>query len=391
MKKMFTILTGLLLPVVSVCQQPLPALKFHITVKTTKVKPGTKAYLLYQTKGKKFIDSAIQTNSMFKFNGVITKPVYSTLILDTGGYGLKNTLKKQDITNVLRFYIHPGSIIATMNGQLTNTKFIVSDINKDFAQYWASLYKIYQQEAAVSHALVTESDVTKLKPLEVAYDSLKALKIPIIKQFIKHHKKSYIALIAWQEYNGYLQSLDDYHISAAHLALSKAYFNKLDNLVRNTTDGRNAALQFINSRLLAVGALAPDFAQPDTNGKIIKMSYFKGKYVLLDFWASWCGPCRVNNPGLVKLYKEFYGRNFVILGISLDELEGKANWLKAIKDDGLLWPQVSDLKHWDNRAAKLYTIGAIPQSFLIGPDGRIIANSPSIAELRKKLNTLLPK
>lgn len=111
---------------------------------------------------------------------------------------------------------------------------------------------------------------------------------------------------------------------------------------------------------------------------------------MIDFWASWCGPCRDANPELVKIYNKFKDRNFTILGVSLDGADGKDAWLKAIKDDGLSWPQVSDLKHWKNEVGKLYSIRKIPQSFLIDPQGVIIAKDIEATELMEKLKQVLP-
>src|SRR3569833_466881 len=162
-------------------------------------------------------------------------------------------------------------------------------------------------------------------------------------------------------------------------------FSMLSADQRNTVLGKQMAYELTSMKTLKVGTPAPDFMQPDVDEKPVRLSQFKGKYVLLDFWASWCGPCRKNNPAMVQIYHDFKNRNFTILGISLDDRAGKADWLKAIKDDGLEWLQVSDLKHWDNQVVKLYSISAIPESILIEPNGHIAAKGLTPDELRIKL------
>jgi peroxiredoxin len=161
--------------------------------------------------------------------------------------------------------------------------------------------------------------------------------------------------------------------------------------VKNTRFGKEFYQFLLDRKNLIAGAKAPDFIQKDTAGHPVGFSSFRGKYVLIDFWASWCGPCRADNPNLVKIFNDFKGKNFTILGVSLDKAQGKLAWLKAIKDDGLSWTQVSDLKHWDNEVAKLYGVSSVPQSFLIGPDGVIIAKGLTSGELRKKLEEILPE
>ncbi|MBB6271885.1 peroxiredoxin [Pedobacter cryoconitis] len=135
--------------------------------------------------------------------------------------------------------------------------------------------------------------------------------------------------------------------------------------------------------------MAPDFTQNDVNENPIKLSSFKGKFVLIDFWASWCKPCRAENPNVIKAYAKYKDKNFEILGVSLDEETGKTAWIEAIKKDGITWPQVSDLKGWKNEAAKLYAIKSIPQNFLIDPSGKIIATNLRGEELEKALDKFL--
>lgn len=140
-------------------------------------------------------------------------------------------------------------------------------------------------------------------------------------------------------------------------------------------------------KALSIGSTAPEIALPSPDGSIIKLSDYRGKYVLIDFWASWCRPCRAENPNVVRLYKQYKNKDFEIFGVSLDK-SGDA-WQKAIDNDGITWPQVSDLKFWQSEAAQLYQVNSIPRTFLLDKEGNIIAKNLRGAELEKKLAELL--
>ncbi|MBV4357284.1 TlpA family protein disulfide reductase [Pinibacter aurantiacus] len=158
-------------------------------------------------------------------------------------------------------------------------------------------------------------------------------------------------------------------------SVEEPLFNKLSEKVKDSEEGKAFLVRLEKAKKLAIGQPAPVFTQPDTSGKMISLTDYKGKYVLVDFWASWCAPCRAENPNVLKAYEKYKGQNFTVIGVSMDTEKAKAAWLKAIKDDGMPWAQVSELKGWENTAGVLYDINAIPQNYLIDPSGKIVAKN----------------
>jgi peroxiredoxin len=166
-------------------------------------------------------------------------------------------------------------------------------------------------------------------------------------------------------------------------------YDMLSPVYKDSRNGRHLAATLDGNQVTGVGKIAPDFSQPDTLGRMVKLSDFRGKYVLVDFWASWCGPCRAENPNVVKAYNEYKDKGFTVLGVSLDQPGKRDAWLSAIQHDGLACTQVSDLKFWNNAVVLLYNISAIPVNLLLDPQGKIVAKNLHGEALRSKLNEVL--
>jgi len=328
-----------------------------------------KVYLQKIVNGQpKTVDSTDISGGKFAFKGKLEIPDFRVLRLNDRDYFAQFFLDNANIT------------VAAKKDSLRATKITGSPTNDVFKTYVAEMDKLSKDVMALQgkyQNAMASNDQDAANKAKIDYQAMIDNNKVFTKNFIKEHSNSVVSAFILMQFASQLESKEvEEMVGKFAPEIEKSeYVTQLKEFVqeqKKTDDG----------------AVAPDFTMNDTEGKPVSLSSFKGKIVLVDFWASWCGPCRQENPNVVKLYQQYHSKGFEILGVSLDR--GKDEWLKAIKADNLTWTHVSDLKYWQNAAARLYGVNSIPQSFLLDKEGKIIGKSLRGEELAKKLAELFP-
>jgi peroxiredoxin len=379
MKKLLFCLL-LCMPVLAFAQVPQP---FDVVGKFGNL--NAKVYIGYQLGSNKILDSAQSVNGSFEFKGNLIYPSIAILIVDYKNVGAD----KLDGANgdKLVFYLDKGKINVQSPDSAYKAQIAGSPINDQYKKLvaisdaaGARTNKMMSDEVKAatggqSTSVEQQNQLqAKLKVIQVDYHNA-------LKAFIVANPDSYLSLLSLGTLGG--PSPDPNEIGPLLDGLSKE--------LKETETARQLKNALERLKTVANGAMAPDFEQADTSGHPVRLSSFRGKYVLLDFWASWCAPCRQENPNIVKTYNQYKNKNFTIIGISLDRPGGAYNWLNAIRDDHLSWTQVSDLKFWNNAVAQLYFVQGIPKNFLIDPQGKIIAQDLRGDDLEAELGKVLGK
>ena len=340
---------------------------------------------------KKTIDSAAVVNGQYQFKGELTAD-------EAIGVNIRNSEKPSTQTNnnSITVILDKGELNLVSAGTISN---FTSSGSAATAQHQFEDMKSGTKE---------ESDAIRKLAAAEDYKTNKELQAEVTKRSMSMIGKTIFGMYSYVKNNpanrvspyGTFFLINLPYLSEAgkdtllQVLPASVKADKLGAAIMKTVASNKAKLdsalanQEANMSKVAIGSKEFDFTQNDTTGKPVSLASFKGKYVLVDFWASWCGPCRAENPNVVKAYQKYKDKGFTVLGVSLDGESTKIAWLKAIDKDGLAWTQVSDLKGWKNEVAKLYDIKSIPQNFLIDPNGVIVGKNLRGDELNKKLASI---
>jgi peroxiredoxin len=348
-----------------------------------KLNPPAKAFLSYRVNGERVLDSTEIRNGQFQFHGKAVGIREAHILVKHSNEEHNPVTRPQD--DVLAFFLEDRTITISAKDSIHNAVIKGSPTHDDNQKVTALLKPYYDKYDLLNREFreqpeEKQKDSAYIASLEQRADAITKEIINVKMKYVKANPGKYMALMA---FNSTLPPEFD-------AVKAEKDFQGLKEDVRNTELGKTVLAKILKVKKTQEGSSAPEFSLNDVNGKPVKLSDFRGKYVLLDFWASWCAPCRRENPNLVKAYDAYKDKGFTILGVSLDKPGDKDKWLEAIRKDGLLWTHVSDLKAWESDVAKLYDVNAIPMNFLISPDGKIIAKylrgEALEAQLKKVLN-----
>lgn len=353
--------------------------KFDISGKLSGLGSEKKVILTYvNSEGKSVIDSALVKGGKFSISGTTAfgNKAYLSLVPVE-----KDTTKKQTGADYTDFYLEKGKYKVVGTDSMATAKITGTKVQSDYLEFKAKTDELLAQFKDITQRF-TKVWYAKVKDT-VAIKAIQAEARPVhakieaeLDSFIFSHPDSYVTI----------DLITENKTSVIDPVVFEPFYKILSPRVLSSFSGKKLTARYDKAKQISLGKKV-DFTQNDDEGNVFKLSSLKGKYVLVDFWASWCVPCRAENPNLLKAYNQLKDKNFEIVGISLDET--KAAWLNAVKHDGMPWIQVSDLKGFKNEVALRYGISAIPQNFLIDPNGLIIAKNLRGEDVDKKLAELI--
>ena len=363
---------ALLLPAMAWAQVP----NFSLSGKIGNLGKPAMVYFDFMDNGVSHEDSVALVDGAFAFKGSISGNAYARMALDHSGEGKNKAVYTGD---VIYFYFGKEKVSLISKDSLENAVFSGSKVYQEYDAYnkaiGGTIMALTKAVNADFNSGTPEQQKDSVYRSGVDQRFRKNIQNRTAKQFLfaKEHPDSFFALVALSEAAG--SPVDVAKVQPIYSALKKEY--------QMTDMGKELAQRIEANSSTAVGKTAPLFTQNNVVGKPVALNSLKGKVVLIDFWASWCSPCRAENPNLVKQYNAYKDKGFEIISVSLDNV--KERWLDAIEKDKLDWVHVSDLKGWNNDVGRLYGVRAVPASFLIDAQGKIIGNGLRGEALNKKL------
>jgi peroxiredoxin len=356
------LICSLLLPKMLYAQSERFVLKGAIR----SLNPLAKAYLCLEVADKEVWDSTFINNGSFEFQGNVEHPVLAHLFITSG---------RRDLHEKRKLYIEKGT--TTIDGRGTLKDAVISGagalINKEFSDIVIVMDSLTRELDGV--------DVNDYVAREIMQNKFEERVNCFKVSFIRKYPDSYFSLKGLIELNN-----KDFLVPDTIATL----YEKLSWELKESVQGKELKANIERRKQLTIGSYAPDFFQKDMHDSLVSLSDFRGKYVLLEFWASWCKPCREEAPYLTAAYRQHNNGDFTILSVSLDREGAKNQWLKAIAQDGTgMWTHVSELNAFSNTAAKQYMVTAIPANFLIDPSGKIIAKNLRGESLTSMLEYIL--
>jgi len=325
------------------------------------------------------IDTVKIEKGKFEIKGTATEPAIHALRIESKD-------------GMIDFVLEEGEIkMAIDKDTLTNSKVSGTYNNDELTKFKGEL-KVIQKNVQKKSMAFQQENMAKMQQAKQANDTV------VINQLLKSYRKIQEPLnnmyTSYAEKNpksflSVLIAKSLFNFPDTDFAKIRKIYNGLTSELKNTKPGKSVKEKLDNMDAVEVGKVAPDFTAPNPEGKNVSLKQSLGKVTIIDFWASWCAPCRQENPNVVALYNEFHDKGLNIVGVSLDQPDGAAKWKEAIAADKLAWTHVSNLKFWQDPIAKKYNVKSIPATFILDASGKIVAKDLRGEELKAKVKELL--
>jgi len=378
MKKLLLLLSIVVFVFSCEKEEPLPPYTYEITANAKGIYNGMRAYIkIFDDKRREIIiDTAIIMNEKFKFYGKVGKP--SLHIISING-----------INQNVPFVLESGRThIEIYKDSIYHSKVTGTKNNEDYNLFKNELIKREKDILELREQIKAANDDPKLAAeLKIKHKTETEESIDYLHDFIKENPNSQFSLLLLESYlNNSIQNIDKLKVS----------FNSLTDIINKSPSNKligqkiEISLQLKEAQSNTdIGKIAPNFTAPTANGELLSLNDIKGKATIIDFWASWCKPCRLENPNVVRVYEKYHEKGLEIISISLDRIGQKDRWLKAVDDDNMNWHHVSNLQFWNDPVAKMYNVRAIPATFILDESGKIVAKKLRGPALEQKIAEML--